>query len=164
MVSVHVCYSLVRIMAGHYLFGVYCLRYIQLLVRWWRYCILNCDNFYVRSKITNCPCNLRHCSDIPSGNVGLAILSSINLIGFCQWGIRQTAEVENQMISVERVMEYAELPPEPPLESDDKYRPSSEWPSCGALSFKLLSMRYAENSNRTLRNLTFHIEPQVSRS
>lgn len=120
--------------------------------------------FCIRSKLSNFLYCLRHCLDIPSGNVGLAILSSINLVGFCQWGIRQTAEVENQMISVERVIEYAELPPEPPLESDDKHRPLPEWPSSGALSFKLLSMRYAENANRTLRNLTFHIEPQVSES
>lgn len=102
--------------------------------------------------------------DIPSGNVGLAILSSINLVGLCQWGMRQTAELENQMISVERIMEYAELPPEPPLESDEKHRPPVDWPNSGAISFKLLSMRYAEKSNRTLRNLTFHIEPQVGQN
>lgn len=30
---------------------------------------------------------------VQSGAVGLAILSSIDLIGTCQWGMRQTAEL-----------------------------------------------------------------------
>lgn len=75
--------------------------------------------------------------------------------------MRQTAELENQMVSVERLVEYAELPSEPPLESEEKHRPPAGWPTSGAISFKLLSLRYAENSSRTLRNLTFHIQSKV---
>ncbi|XP_031635556.1 multidrug resistance-associated protein 4-like [Contarinia nasturtii] len=92
-----------------------------------------------------------------SGKVGLAILSSINLIGTCQWGMRQNAELENQMTSVERIAEYAELPPEPPLESDEQNAPPKDWPYYGNIEFKSLSLRYAENSGRILRNLTFRI-------
>ena len=49
--------------------------------------------------------------------VGLAISSSMTLTGLLQWGIRQSAETENQMVSVERILEYSNLEPEPPLES-----------------------------------------------
>lgn len=93
-----------------------------------------------------------------SGDVGLAILSSINLIGLCQWGMRQTAELENQMTSVERIVEYAEIQPEPPLESDASNAPPKDWPWAGNVAFKDLSLRYVENGARTLRNLSFHIE------
>lgn len=96
--------------------------------------------------------------DTKSGNVGLAILSSINLVGMCQWGMRQTAELENQMTSVERIVEYAELQSEPPLESDEKNAPPEDWPWAGNLAFKSLSLRYVENGSRTLRDLTFNIE------
>lgn len=99
-----------------------------------------------------------------SGTVGLAILSSINLTGMCQLGILKSAELENQMTSVERVIEYAELPSEPSLESDEKHAPPKNWPSDGNIEFKSLSLRYAENSARVLRDMTFHINAKVNHS
>jgi hypothetical protein len=48
---------------------------------------------------------------------GLAISSALMLTGSFQWGVRQSTEVENQMTSVERVIEYSKLPPEAALES-----------------------------------------------
>ena len=47
----------------------------------------------------------------------MAISSAMALTGMFQWGVRQSAEVENQMTSVERVIEYSHLPSEAPLDS-----------------------------------------------
>jgi hypothetical protein len=54
-----------------------------------------------------------------SSAIGLAIYSALSLCSnMFQWGIHQTAEIENQMTSVERVIEYSLLEPEAALESN----------------------------------------------
>jgi hypothetical protein len=47
--------------------------------------------------------------DTLGGEVGLAISACMSLTGGLQYGMRQSAEVENQMTSVERVAEYGRL-------------------------------------------------------
>ncbi|XP_028034923.1 probable multidrug resistance-associated protein lethal(2)03659 [Bombyx mandarina] len=87
--------------------------------------------------------------DTIGGSVGLAITQVIGLVGMCQYGMRQTAEVENQMTSVERILEYTNLPPEHPLETDEaairKNHPGldlSKWPTKGEISFENVYLEY----------------------
>jgi ATP-binding cassette subfamily C (CFTR/MRP) protein 4 len=56
-------------------------------------------------------------ADQYGGNVGLAVTQAVTLTGLIQWGIRQSAELETQMTSVERVLEYSRIEKEPSLES-----------------------------------------------
>lgn len=62
------------------------------------------------------------------------------------------------MTSVERVDEYSNLEPEPPTESEPKYRPAKNWPVAGDIRFNSLSMRYTKSSDFVLRELSFDIK------
>ncbi|XP_061486083.1 ATP-binding cassette sub-family C member 4 isoform X2 [Rhineura floridana] len=89
---------------------------------------------------------------LDAGQVGLALSYSITLMGTFQWGVRQSAEVENLMISVERVMEYAELEKEAPWESNK--RPPPEWPSEGVVAFENVNFAYTIDGPLVLRHLS----------
>ncbi|XP_063913515.1 probable multidrug resistance-associated protein lethal(2)03659 [Zophobas morio] len=89
------------------------------------------------------------------GNVGLGITQSITLTGMLQWGMRQWSELENQMTSVERVVEYTEVTPEP---DDATKNPPPSWPTEGVIVFQSVSMRYAPEEPTVLKNLTFTIK------
>ncbi|XP_012058527.1 PREDICTED: LOW QUALITY PROTEIN: probable multidrug resistance-associated protein lethal(2)03659 [Atta cephalotes] len=94
------------------------------------------------------------------GYVGLAITQSIGLTGMFQWGMRQSAELENQMTSVERILEYNKVDSEPPLESAPNKKPKPEWPQEGKIEFKNVFLRYAPLEPPVLKNLNFIIFPR----
>ncbi|XP_026807194.1 probable multidrug resistance-associated protein lethal(2)03659 isoform X3 [Rhopalosiphum maidis] len=98
-------------------------------------------------------------NDTYSGNVGLAITQSIGLIGLFQWGMRRSVELENQMTSVERVLEYTILPQEPALESPHYKKPPKKWPNKGRITFNNFYLRYAIDTPYVLSNLNINIEP-----
>ncbi|CAG9840924.1 unnamed protein product [Diabrotica balteata] len=91
------------------------------------------------------------------GNVGLSLTQAITLSGMFQWGMRQWSELENQMTSVERVQEYADLPKE---KDEIKKEPPPNWPSLGHMKFENMSLRYSEDSPYVLKNLNFEIKPK----
>ncbi|XP_017117181.1 probable multidrug resistance-associated protein lethal(2)03659 [Drosophila elegans] len=96
------------------------------------------------------------------GDVGLAISQAIGLMGTVQWGIRQSAELENTMISVERVVEYDDIEPEGTLEAPDDTKPPSSWPEHGKIVFDELNLRYTPDpkSENVLKSLSFVIQPK----
>lgn len=94
------------------------------------------------------------------GNVGLAITQSIGLTGMFQWGMRQSTELENQMTSVERVLEYSKVDKEPPLESTPDKKPKDTWPEQGKIEFKDLSLWYTPGEPPVLKNLNFVVNPR----
>ena len=55
-----------------------------------------------------------------SSEAGLIITAAMSMNLF-QFGIRQSAEMENQMTSVDRIIEYGQLKPEASLESNKGY-------------------------------------------
>lgn len=55
-------------------------------------------------------------SDTLGGDLGLAISSAMTISTLAFWGFLQTTEMENQLTSVERLLEYCDLEPEAPWE------------------------------------------------
>ena len=97
---------------------------------------------------------------LEGGMVGVVLSNATLLIGMFQFAIRSSAEFETQMISVERVLEYGRLPPEPPLEFPDAKRPwLKTWPSSGTVQFKNVSLTYDKDKNakRVLKNISFKV-------
>jgi ATP-binding cassette subfamily C (CFTR/MRP) protein 1 len=58
--------------------------------------------------------------------VGFALTYALQLTALLQWAVRQSAEVENCMTSVERIASYSALPPEGP-EIIPSRRPPANW-------------------------------------
>ncbi|XP_014088878.3 probable multidrug resistance-associated protein lethal(2)03659 isoform X1 [Bactrocera oleae] len=95
------------------------------------------------------------------GDVGLAVTQAMGLTGMVQWGMRQSAELENSMTSVERLIEYEEIEPEGELESKPSKKPPKTWPEQGKIVFDELSLRYFPDmkTDRVLKSLNFEIQP-----
>ena len=66
-------------------------------------------------------------------------------------------EVETNIVSVERVLEYANLPSEAP-DVIFKNRPNLGWPANGAVKFENYSTRYREGLDNVLRNVSLNIK------
>lgn len=90
--------------------------------------------------------------------VGLAITQTISLTGLFQWGLRQSVDVENQMVSVDRVLDYIKLDQEPNLKSTPAEQPPSEWPATGTIEFSHVFMKYGPQGAHVLRDVTFLIQ------
>jgi ATP-binding cassette subfamily C (CFTR/MRP) protein 4 len=100
--------------------------------------------------------------EIDPAILGLSISMLLQLAGIFQWCIRQSAEVVNLMVSVERVLSYGELEPEAPLELLSDNSLDAEWPSKGAIDVTDMAVRYRPVLARVLDGVTFSI-PSGSR-
>ncbi|XP_061693359.1 ATP-binding cassette sub-family C member 4-like [Syngnathoides biaculeatus] len=88
---------------------------------------------------------------LDAGEVGLVLTYAVTLVGNFQWTVRQSAELENMMTSVERVVEYTELKSEAPWES--KTRPSLDWPSQGQVTFDQVYLSYSIDGPLILKDI-----------
>ncbi|KAJ2500948.1 hypothetical protein GGH96_002362 [Coemansia sp. RSA 1972] len=93
-----------------------------------------------------------------AGLVGLAATYALDFTSTINWSVRSYTEVENSMIQLERINEYAELPSEAPEVIEDR-RPAASWPKQGMVEFKDYSMRYREELDLVLKGLSFRVQP-----
>lgn len=71
-----------------------------------------------------------------------------------QYGIRQMADVMQQMTSVERIVQYTDVE----REDSSSIYPPANWPSSGHIEFKDVSLWY-DKTKPVLKNLNIDIQP-----
>ncbi|CAH0722570.1 unnamed protein product, partial [Brenthis ino] len=95
-------------------------------------------------------------SALEVGSVGLAVSQSMSLTMMLQMAARVTADLLAHMTSVERVLEYSQLPAEENME-DGPTRPPQNWPSNGQIQFENVSLKYGVEDPPVLTDLNFTI-------
>ena len=95
--------------------------------------------------------------NVDAALAGLSISYALTVTQTLNWTVRQSSEIETNIVAVERISEYVKLPSEAP-EVIETTRPSPEWPMRGAVEFRDVSLAYREGMENVLKNLTFSIK------
>lgn len=92
-------------------------------------------------------------SAIDPSLAGLAATYGLNLNVLQAWVIWNLCNVENKMISVERILQFTDIPSEAPLVIKNN-RPSPEWPSSGKIELENLLVQYNPTLPMVLKGIT----------
>uniref|UniRef100_A0A2C9USP1 ABC-type xenobiotic transporter n=1 Tax=Manihot esculenta TaxID=3983 RepID=A0A2C9USP1_MANES len=84
---------------------------------------------------------------------GLAATYGLNLNILQAWVIWNLCNVENKMISVERILQFTNIPSEAPMVIEE-CRPNSEWPVYGRIELVSLSVQYSPALPMVLKSIT----------
>jgi ABC-type multidrug transport system fused ATPase/permease subunit len=96
--------------------------------------------------------------DISPGLVGFSLVNASGFGETILYLVRTLNELEIELNSFERVIQYATLPSEPP--STENGKPPAAWPTDGDVVVKDLSVKYALDGPKVLSNVTFSIKPK----
>ena len=92
-----------------------------------------------------------------AGMVGMSLTYALQITNMLSFFIRQTSQIETNMVCLERVKEYQdELPREAPNFIPRRDPPSS-WPKYGSIVMKNYQTRYREGLDLVLRGITCRI-------
>ena len=99
-----------------------------------------------------------HRRDVTQGFAGLVLIYIILLVDSLHYAVMDTSWLNQDMIAVERVLEYSHLNSEAEWESKEDIKPSSLWPTKGKIDFRKYSTAYRAGLDPVLRNLNFNIK------
>ncbi|XP_055346997.1 multidrug resistance-associated protein 1-like [Paramacrobiotus metropolitanus] len=92
-------------------------------------------------------------------DMGLAVSYAMTVTQTLNWMVRMTSELETNVVSVERIKEYTEIPMEADWIIDGK-RPPQNWPQTGAIDFNDYQTRYRPGLDLVLRGVKANIQPR----
>lgn len=141
-------------------FSIFCSRFFQLTcsLRWLAVRLEFLGSVIILSSAGFSVIYVASGSPLSSGLVGLAMSYALNITSSLNWIVRQTVEVETNIVSVERVLEYARLPSEA-AEVIHRNRPQAGWPANGGVQFNNYSTKYRKGLDLVLKNINLDIKP-----
>lgn len=96
---------------------------------------------------------------ISPSQTGLVLSYIISVQQAFGWLVRQSAEVENDFNSVERIVHYTrQLEQEAPHEIPEK-KPKAPWPAEGGIELKDVVLKYRPELPAVLKNMTISVRP-----
>lgn len=110
--------------------------------------LFNLVFFFVLVILVNLPR-----SSIEPSLAGLVATYGLNLNVLQAWVIWNLCNVENKMISVERILQFSNIPSEAPLVIEN-CRPEPEWPINGKIQLENLHVQYDPSLPRVLKGIT----------
>ena len=81
----------------------------------------------------------------------------LQLASMFQWMIRQSAEIVNQMVGVERVLAFKNVEPEAPLSLGSDKLLDPAWPQQGEIDIKDVAVRYRSSLPFALDGASFRV-------
>nr|UYV50462.1 YCF1 [Agaricus brasiliensis] len=97
-------------------------------------------------------------SGVDAGLVGLVLSYALNTTSSLNWLVRSASEVEQNIVSVERILHQTEIKPEAPHEIPEA-KPTTRWPSEGVVEFRDYSTRYRPELDLILKNVSIKSKP-----
>lgn len=94
--------------------------------------------------------------EVNPGMVGLSVSYAMQITQTLNWLVRMTADVETNIVAVERIKEYGETKPEAPWEIPSVQTPR-DWPEKGQVEFENYQVRYREGLDLVLHGISFTV-------
>jgi ABC-type multidrug transport system fused ATPase/permease subunit len=119
---------------------------------------LRLDALAACAVATAAACVVASRASLPPGLAGVALVSSLTFTGTLHYAVRQLAETENLMTSVERLLAFTRLPQEGAAASAPGALPPA-WPHAGALAVRELTVAYHPGAAPVLTRISFAVAP-----
>ncbi|KAF9324959.1 Multidrug resistance-associated protein 1 [Linnemannia elongata] len=93
------------------------------------------------------------------GMVGLALSYALTVTADITMVIRSYCELQNQLVSVERIDEYLAKNSEPPAHLPADSDLPENWPQAGHIEFRNYSTRYRQGLDLVVKDISFEVQP-----
>ncbi|KAF9938744.1 Multidrug resistance-associated protein 1 [Mortierella alpina] len=90
---------------------------------------------------------------------GLALSYALNVTFSITYLVTSFTDLQNQLVSVERIQEYTAKKQEAPLDMPRDQQLPESWPSSGKIVFKQYSTRYRQGMDLVIKKISFEVEP-----